>query len=204
MSAIWNILTFAIPGNPIFYKVFRRLLWDLAREQKQQHSWDVCIPRFESFQLPRINSCSQNQSRKQKTPLSDTQTCSHDAQKFRPFYAGLKSSATFVRPSSLGQQYENYTICSGAFVMYVLWRQYRSGPMEHIRHVFPLLVCRVCFCQKAGPDCCWAWWWWCAGKSSDILNFWTPQSSQADSRCQRLTEFIGPKWVCWFNMMTVT
>lgn len=30
--------------------------------------------------------------------------------------------------------------------------------------------------------------------------FWTPQLS----RYQRLTEFIGPKWVCWFNMMAVT
>lgn len=28
--------------SSIFHTVFRRLLWDLAREQKQQHSWDVC------------------------------------------------------------------------------------------------------------------------------------------------------------------
>lgn len=90
----------------------------------------------ESFKLPRINSCSQNQSPKQKSPLSDTQTYSHDAQKSRPFHAGLKSSATFVRRCLSGRNTKT-TICSGhLWCMYcdvsteVDWR-------EHIRHVFP-------------------------------------------------------------------
>lgn len=147
----------------------------------------------ESFKLPRINSCSQNQSPKQKSPLSDTQTYSHDAQKSRPFHAGLKSSATSVRRCLSGRNTKT-TICSGH-----LWCMYCDISTEvdwwnTSDTSSPLPVCRVWLCQKAGPDC---WAWLCAGKSSDILNTtvitgWFKMSA-VDS-LSGLSEFAGLIW----------
>lgn len=77
--------------SSIFNTVFRRLLWDLAREQKQQHSWDVCKLQYvvqvlvESTAVPRI---------KVQREKTHTQTHSHDAQKFQPFNEEPKSSVS--------------------------------------------------------------------------------------------------------------
>lgn len=193
MSATWNILTFTVPGkqhilhcvpsSPLRFSKGAKTTTQLGRLHPSLWRKDpVLICRVSLLSLPRINSCSQNQSPKQKTPLSDTQTYSRDAHKSRPFHAGLNSSATFVRRVS--------------------WRQYwkwtdgtHQTRLPHSR--FAGFGCARKPEQTAGRG-------GGGGVQESHQTFWTPQSSEADSRCQRLTEFIGPKWVCWFNMMSVT
>lgn len=169
--------------NSIFYSVFRRLLWDLAREQKQQHSWDVVslwrkgrllicrvslLSFLESTAVLRIRVQTEN------SPLSDTQTCSHDAQKFRPFFT--RDSNHLRRLSAVVSQ---AAITKTA--------------------VFPLLVCPGFGSARKSDQTAGR-----GGVQESHQTVWKAQLSQAESRCQRLTEFIGPKWVCWFNMMSVT
>lgn len=78
----------------------------------------------ESFKLPRINSCSQNQSAKQKTPLSDTQTRSHDAQKSRGHFMRdsnhLRRLSAVVSQATIRKLPSVQDICDACIVMSVL------------------------------------------------------------------------------------
>lgn len=189
MSATWNILTFTVPGKqhilhcvpsaPLRFSKGAKTTTQLGRLHPSLWRTDpvlICRVSLLSF-----NSCSQNQSPKQKTPAQWHTNLQPWRTKIPAISCGTRIICEVCPPASLRPQCEDHRL--------LLWRQYWSGLTEHIRLWSCWLlgvVVVVVVCRKV------------------IRHFEHPQPPQADSRCQRLTESIGPKWVCWFNMMSVT
>lgn len=151
MSAARIILTFAVPGKQHISHCVPSSPLRFSKGAKTTTQ----LGTFASFNMlceSRSNQQLFSESKfREKTQPVDTQTYSHDAQKFQPSHEELGSS---VRQQRLQQCIMDHP--SQCIVTNVRWRQYGTGLTEPIR--LSLSVSWVFCCVLC-----------CAGKSSDIL-----------------------------------
>lgn len=139
MSATWNILTFTVPGKqhilhcvpsaPLRFSKGAKTTTQLGRLHPSLWRTDpvlICRVSLLSF-----NSCSQNQSPKQKTPAQWHTNLQPWRTKIPAISCGTQIICEVCPPASLRPQYEDHRLFR-TFAMPVLWRQYWSGLTEHI------------------------------------------------------------------------
>lgn len=189
MSATWNILTFTVPGKqhilhcvpsaPLRFSKGAKTTTQLGRLHPSLWRKDpvlICRVSLLSF-----NSCSQNQSPKQKTPAQ----WHTNLQPWRTKIPAISCGTRIICEVCLSGRNTKTTVCSG-----------------HLRCLYCDVSTEVDWRNTSGfgPADCWAWWWWwwCAGKSSDILNTHSHHRLIQDvsgwQSLSGLSEFAGLIW----------